>query len=35
MGGDGAALGHKRRVIHKKLGVLARAFLSVLPELGR
>ncbi len=28
-------LGHQRQVNHKKLGVLARIFLSVLPALGR
>ena len=35
MGGDGAAFCHKRRVNHKKLGVLAQTGMSALPELGQ
>ena len=35
MGSDGTSIGHKRQVIHKKLGVLAQIFLFVPPALGR
>ena len=34
MGGDGTSFCHKRHVMHKKLGVLAPAGMTVLPELG-
>ncbi len=35
MGVDGRSFGHKRRVNHKKFGVLAEMFLFVPPALGR